>query len=165
MPAKRLPLPLLLGVLVLAAALPAAASAQSFAPLSGSAGCIIGESALDEDAAAKCTKVKALTDVIKIAVSPDDKHVYAASDTAIVTFSRAADTGALDVRELPQRQRRRRAPRVPKARARTATRSTACATSRSPRTASTSTRSRSTAMPWCGSRAMPPPARSPPPAA
>ena len=33
--------------------------------------------------------------MIKIAVSPDDKHVYAASDTAIVTFSRAADTGAL----------------------------------------------------------------------
>ena len=33
--------------------------------------------------------------MIKIAVSPDDKHVYAASDTTIVSFSRAADTGAL----------------------------------------------------------------------
>ena len=58
---------------------------------------MVGEGAEtdSESGTAECAKVKALGGVIKIAVSPDDKHVYVASDTAIVAFSRAADTGAL----------------------------------------------------------------------
>jgi DNA-binding beta-propeller fold protein YncE len=91
MPLKRLLL-LFLGALLL---VPSAASAQSFAPLAGKAGCVVGEFSTDEDAASRCTEVKAMRDLIKVTVSPDDRNVYAATDTSIVTLSRAADTGGL----------------------------------------------------------------------
>jgi DNA-binding beta-propeller fold protein YncE len=82
-------------LLVAALALPSAASAQSFAPLAGDAGCVISKASTDETANTRCTKLDAMRDVIKLTVSPDDHTVYAATDTSILAFSRAADTGGL----------------------------------------------------------------------
>jgi DNA-binding beta-propeller fold protein YncE len=89
---KRLSLLLFGGLLLL---FPSVASAQSFAPLTGKAGCVVGEFSSDEDVATRCTVVKAMRDVIKVAVSPADRNVYTATDTSIVVLSRAADNGGL----------------------------------------------------------------------
>jgi DNA-binding beta-propeller fold protein YncE len=91
MPVKRLFLLVLAGALLV----PGVASAQSFAPLAGDAGCLISKLSDDETASARCTKLDAMRDVIKLTVSPDDRNVYAATDTSILAFSRAADTGGL----------------------------------------------------------------------
>src|SRR4051812_49059852 len=91
MPVKRLVVLLFGGLLVL----PGVASAQSFAPMTGAAGCVVAEGATTDESTAQCTKAKALGTVSKIVVSPDDKQVYVASTTSILTFARSADTGAL----------------------------------------------------------------------
>jgi 6-phosphogluconolactonase (cycloisomerase 2 family) len=77
------------------AAIPSVSAAQSFAPLTGSAGCVIGEGAVTDSSLADCAQAKALGAVSEIAISPDDRHVYAATTTSIVLFTRAPGTGAL----------------------------------------------------------------------
>ena len=75
---------------------PAVAGAQnapSFAPLTGASACVVG--VMPAASGTGCTPAKGMAHAIDITLSRDDRFVYAASHDSIVTFARAADTGAL----------------------------------------------------------------------
>lgn len=79
---------------------PAGAAAQappSVAPLAGAAGCVSVDAApAPGETAPDCVKARALRSVSALALTADERHLYAASMAgAVVTLSRAADTGAL----------------------------------------------------------------------
>jgi hypothetical protein len=86
---------LAMALAVIAALVPAAASAQTITKLEGTAGCVSDPaSSLPEGT---CIEAKGIDDATDVAVSPDGKFVYAAatSSNSIAVFSRNEDTGAL----------------------------------------------------------------------
>src|SRR5215210_6653765 len=94
---------LVLGLLAPGSAL-AQGSSSSFSQLTGERGCFTQEPPLpfDDEPLDGCARTPGLIRAHAVAVSPDDKQLYAASSgspgigsNALVTFGRAGDTGAL----------------------------------------------------------------------
>jgi DNA-binding beta-propeller fold protein YncE len=99
---------LLTSLMVLALVAPASALAQgsssSFSQLVGERGCVVQEPPLPfgDDPLEDCARTRGLLGAFALAVSPDDRHVYAASSgtdesgsNGVVAFARAGDTGTL----------------------------------------------------------------------
>ena len=94
---------LVLGLVAPGSAL-AQGSSSSFSQLTGDRGCFTQEPPLpfDDEPLDGCARTRGLIRAHAVAVSPDDKQLYAASSgspgigsNALVTFGRAGDTGAL----------------------------------------------------------------------